>query len=93
MSRTNIDKWACADVMRRYRLSTRRAAVNFALRTIAAEPLSLDEACSLRGVGWHGDLETTRSGHPPWSFPCDPPTTRMPPPSIDATGGRAQRST
>ena len=69
MSRTNvdIDDRACAEVMRRYRLPTKRAAVNFALRTLAAEPLSLDEARSLRGSGWDGDLETLRSGRPPWS--------------------------
>ncbi len=69
MSRTNIDidDRACADVMRRYRLTTKRAAVNFALRTLAAEPLSVDEARALRGTGWDGDLETMRSGRPPWS--------------------------
>ena len=51
MARTtvDIDDRACAEVMRRYRLATKREAINFALRTLAAEPLSLDEARALRG--------------------------------------------
>ena len=60
MARTNIDDEACAEVMRRYRLATREA-VNFALRTLAAEPLSVEEARCLRGSGWHGDLDELRS--------------------------------
>ncbi len=69
MSRTNIDidDQACTEVMRRYRLPTKRAAVNFALRSLAAEPLSVDEARALRGSGWEGDLETMRAARPPWS--------------------------
>lgn len=63
MSRTNIDvdDEACAEVMRRYRLATKREAVNFALRTLAAEPLSVEEARRLRGSGWQGDLDELRS--------------------------------
>jgi Arc/MetJ family transcription regulator len=62
MSRTNIDldDDACRAVMERYQLSTKREAVNFALRTIAAEPLGLDEARRLRGAGWDGDLDQMR---------------------------------
>ena len=64
MSRTNlnIDDEACATVMRRYRLGTKREAVNFALRALAAEPLGIDEARALRGSGWEGDLEEMRGG-------------------------------
>ena len=64
MSRTNvdIDDQACAEVMRRYRLATKREAVNYALRTLAAEPASLDEARAMRGSGWEGDLDAMRSG-------------------------------
>ena len=67
MVRTNIDidDRACAEVMRRYRLSTKREAANFALRTLAAEPLSVDEARALRGIGWEGDLDEMRSGRSP----------------------------
>jgi len=54
MARTNIDidEKACAAVMRRYRLSTKREAVNLALGTLAAVPLTVDEARRLRGSGW-----------------------------------------
>ena len=63
MTRTNvdIDDAACAEVMRRYRLATKREAVNYALRTLAAEPLGVDEARGLRGSGWEGDLDELRS--------------------------------
>jgi Arc/MetJ family transcription regulator len=63
MSRTNIDidEAACKVVMQRYHLTTKREAVNFALRTLAGEPLNLDKARALRGSGWDGDLEEMRS--------------------------------
>ena len=63
MSRTNIDidEDACRVVMQRYHLATKREAVNFALRTLAGEPLSLDTARRLRGSGWDGDLEEMRA--------------------------------
>lgn len=63
MSRTNIniDDKACVEVMRRYQLATKREAINFALRTLAAEPASVEEARTLRGIGWVGDLDTMRS--------------------------------
>lgn len=64
MSRTNIDvdDAACRAVMDRYHLSTKREAVNLALRLLAAEPLSLQEARSMRGSGWDGDLNEMRAG-------------------------------
>ncbi len=67
MARTNIDvdEAACAEVMRRYSLATKRAAVNFALRTLAAEPLGVDEARRMRGSGWDGDLDELRSSRTP----------------------------
>lgn len=63
MARTNvdIDEKACALVMRRYRLKTKREAINFALRALAAEPLNLDSARKLRGSGWTGDLDAIRT--------------------------------
>jgi len=63
MARTNIDidEKACAAVMRRYRLRTKREAINFALRALAAEPLSVDSARKLRGSGWSGDLDAMRT--------------------------------
>jgi Arc/MetJ family transcription regulator len=67
MSRTNIDidEEACAEVMRRYQLTTKRDAVNFALRALAAEPLTIEEARSLRGSGWEGDLDVMRKSRTP----------------------------
>lgn len=64
MARTNIDidDEACDTVIRRYRLASKRDAVNFALRTVAAESLDLDQARRLRGSGWDGDLEQLRAG-------------------------------
>jgi Arc/MetJ family transcription regulator len=64
MARTNIDidETACGVVMERYQLATKREAVNFALRTIAGEALSIEEARKLRGSGWEGDLDGLRSG-------------------------------
>jgi len=63
MARTNIDidEDACAEVMRRYELATKRDAVNLALRTLAGEALGLEAARALRGSGWDGDLEQLRS--------------------------------
>jgi Arc/MetJ family transcription regulator len=63
MARTNLDldERACATVMRRYDLPSKRAAVNFALRQLAAE-LSVEEARALRGSGWEGDLGELREG-------------------------------
>ena len=63
MARTtvDIDDCACAEAMRRYRLATKREAINYALRTLAAEPLSLDEARALRGIGRERDLEAMRA--------------------------------
>ncbi|HEY1651705.1 MAG TPA: type II toxin-antitoxin system VapB family antitoxin [Acidimicrobiales bacterium] len=67
MARTNIDidEEACQTVMARYVLETKRDAVNFALRALAGEALGLDEARSLRGSGWEGDLEEMRSHRAP----------------------------
>jgi Arc/MetJ family transcription regulator len=48
--------------MQRYHLSTKREAVNLALRLLAAEALSVDDARALRGSGWEGDLKELRSG-------------------------------
>lgn len=63
MARTNIDidDEACAVVMARYHLDSKRDAVNYALRLVAGEPLALDAARSMRGSGWDGDLEDLRA--------------------------------
>jgi Arc/MetJ family transcription regulator len=67
MSRTNIDldDEACRTVMDRYRLSSKRDAVNLALRMLAGESLDLDQARALRGSGWDGDLDDMRASRMP----------------------------
>lgn len=64
MTRTNIDldDEACRSVMDRFQLPTKRDAVNFALRSVAAEPLDLTSARLMRGSGWDGDLSELRTG-------------------------------
>ena len=63
MARTNIDidEDACAAVMRRYGLATKRDAVNLALRHLAVEPMTVEEARATRGIGWEGDLDAMRA--------------------------------
>lgn len=62
MGRTNIDidGELVSKVMRRYGLTSKRAAVDLALRRLAGEPLSRDEALTLEGSGWEADLDDIR---------------------------------
>jgi Arc/MetJ family transcription regulator len=64
MTRTNIDldDEACELIRGRYGLSTKREAVNFALRALAGEALDVDDARRMRGSGWEGDLDEMRAG-------------------------------
>jgi Arc/MetJ family transcription regulator len=64
MGRTNIDidDELVSKVMRRYGLTSKRAAVDLALRRLAGEPLSRDEALGLEGSGWEADLDDMRRG-------------------------------
>lgn len=66
MGRTNVhvDDELIARVMRRYGLTTKRAAIDLALRRIDLEPMTREEALSLRGSGWEGDLDTLRGALP-----------------------------
>ena len=61
----DIDDEACAEVMRRYGLSTQGAAINFALRRLAGKPMTLEEARAMQGSGWEGDLDAMRSNRLP----------------------------
>ena len=62
MARTNIDidDDLLARVLRRYRLPTKKAAVDFALRALVAEPMTKAEALALEGSGWDNDLHAIR---------------------------------
>lgn len=61
--RTNLelDDDLVAEVMRRYGLSTKRAAVDLALRRLVGDPMSRLEALEMEGSGWDGDLDALRS--------------------------------
>jgi Arc/MetJ family transcription regulator len=64
VSRTNIDidDDLVAGVMRRYGLSTKKDAVDFALRQVSVVPMTTREMQGMRGSGWGADLEDIRSG-------------------------------
>jgi Arc/MetJ family transcription regulator len=66
MSRTNIDidDELAAEVMRRFGLSTKKAAVDLALRRLVGQPLTREFLLGLEGVGWDGDLDDVRSERP-----------------------------
>lgn len=69
MARTNIDidEALVAEVMRRFHLPTKRAAVDFALRRAAGSTATSQGLLSLEGIGWDGDLDAVRSDAPrPW---------------------------
>jgi Arc/MetJ family transcription regulator len=66
MSRSNIDidDELAAEVMRRFGLTTKRAAVDLALRRLVGLPLTREFLLGLEGVGWEGDLDDLRSEQP-----------------------------
>jgi Arc/MetJ family transcription regulator len=62
VTRTNIDidEELVGRAMRVYRLPSKRAAVDLALRRLVGEPMDSDEALAMEGSGWTGDLEEMR---------------------------------
>ncbi len=54
MTRTNIeiDEKLIASVMARYRLPSKRSAVDFALRQLAIAPKTREEVLAMRGSGF-----------------------------------------
>ena len=63
MTRTNIDldDVLVAEVMSRHQLTTKKDAVDFALRRLVGTPLTKDFLLSLEGIGWEGDLAEIRA--------------------------------
>jgi Arc/MetJ family transcription regulator len=59
MSRTNIDidEVLAAEVMRRFGVTTKSAAVFLALRRLVGLPLTRKFLLGMEGVGWEGDLD------------------------------------
>jgi Arc/MetJ family transcription regulator len=66
MSRTNVDvdDELIARVIRRYRVTTKREAIDLALRELVGHALTTDETLQLEGSGWEGDLEALRATRP-----------------------------
>jgi Arc/MetJ family transcription regulator len=66
MARTNIDldDQLIAEVMRRFGVSTKKEAVDLALRRLVGAPLTSEFLLGLEGVGWDGDLESLRREKP-----------------------------
>jgi len=62
MGRTNIDidDELIAAAMRKYGLSTKREAVDLALRRLVGPRLSPEFLESLEGIGWAGGLDEMR---------------------------------
>ena len=65
--RTNIDidEGLVRRAMELHRLKSKREAVDLALRRLVGDPMSLEEALSMEGSGWGGDLDEMRSGEDP----------------------------
>lgn len=66
MARTNIDldDELVNEVMRRFKVKTKKDAVDLALRRLVGVPLSKEFLLSLEGIGWSGDLDAIRSDRP-----------------------------
>ena len=66
MARTNIvvDDALIRRVMRLYRLRTKRAAIDFALRALVGDRRRRD-MLDLEGAGWDGDLDRIRATRVP----------------------------
>ena len=62
VGRTNIDidEGLVTEAMRRYGLSSKRAAVDLALRRLVRDAMTRSEALAMEGDGWEGDLAELR---------------------------------
>ena len=63
VARTNIeiDDELVGRAMLRYRLRSKREAVDLALRRLVGEPMDRREALAMEGSGWAGELAEIRS--------------------------------
>jgi Arc/MetJ family transcription regulator len=63
--RTNIeiDVDLVESVMERHHLTTKKDAVDLALRFTAGTPLTQDFLAETEGMGWGGDLDEMRNDH------------------------------
>ncbi len=63
MGRTNIeiDDDLVHEAMERYRLHSKRAAVDLALRRLVGESMTRADVLAMEGSGWEGDLDEMRA--------------------------------
>ena len=63
MARTNldVDEELVAEAMRRYGLTSKRAAVDFALRQLVGSTMTREELLAMEGTGWSADLNSLRA--------------------------------
>ena len=66
MARSNIDldDALVAEVMRRYGVTTKKQAVELALRRLVGVPLRREFLLGLEGIGWDTDLGEIRRERP-----------------------------
>jgi Arc/MetJ family transcription regulator len=66
--RTNIEieETDVRTIMERYRLRTKTEAVNLALRALAGQPMTREEALAMEGVCDIGDIPPDSSPHVLW---------------------------
>jgi Arc/MetJ family transcription regulator len=60
----DIDDELAAEVMRRFGLTTKKAAVDLALRRLVGPSLTREFLLGLERVGWEGDLDDSRGEQP-----------------------------
>lgn len=74
MVRTNIviDEQLVTNVMQTYGLRSKRAAVDFALRSVAGSDHPAAGMLALEGTGWAGDLDAMRESRIVELHPRDP---------------------
>lgn len=67
VARTNIDidEGLVTQAMRRYGLSSKRAAVDLALRRLVGDAMTRADALAMEGDGWEGDLAELRRADRP----------------------------
>jgi Arc/MetJ family transcription regulator len=59
-----LDDRLVSEVMRWYRLKTKREAVDLAFRRLGDEPLDAAQTLALEGSGWDADLGELRQSRP-----------------------------
>ena len=62
VTRTNLelDDELVSEAMRRYKLPSKRAAVDFALRRLVGDAMTKKQALAMEGTGWGASLEELR---------------------------------